>query len=51
VVLDPFNGSGTTMAFARRHGFRSIGIDISKEYCDVAADRLKAIKERDDEEA
>ncbi|GAA1817379.1 DNA-methyltransferase [Nesterenkonia flava] len=51
VVLDPFNGSGTTMAFARRHGFRSIGIDISEEYCDYAADRLKAIKERDDEEA
>lgn len=48
VVLDPFNGSGTTMAFARRHGYRSIGIDISAEYCDIAADRLKAIKERDD---
>lgn len=49
VVLDPFNGSGTTMAFARRHGFRSIGVDISKEYCDMATDRLKAIKERDGE--
>lgn len=50
VVLDPFNGSGTTMAFARRHGFRSIGIDISEEYCDIAADRLKAIRDRDDQE-
>lgn len=49
VVLDPFNGSGTTMAYARRHGYRAIGIDISAEYCDIAADRLRAIKERDDE--
>ena len=37
IVLDPFNGSGTTTVFARAHGFRSIGIDISKEYCDQAA--------------
>ncbi len=51
VVLDPFNGSGTTMAFARRHGYRSIGIDISASYCDIAADRLKAIKDRDEVEA
>lgn len=51
VVLDPFNGSGTTMAFARRHGYRSVGIDISAEYCDIATDRLKAIKEHDEEGA
>jgi site-specific DNA-methyltransferase (cytosine-N4-specific) len=40
VVLDPFNGSGTSMIFARSHGFRSIGIDISREYCDLAAKAL-----------
>jgi site-specific DNA-methyltransferase (cytosine-N4-specific) len=50
VVLDPFNGSGTTMAFARRHGFRAIGIDISEEYCEMAAERLGAIRNRDEQE-
>jgi site-specific DNA-methyltransferase (cytosine-N4-specific) len=38
VVLDPFAGSGTSLLFARRHGFRSIGIDLKPEYCvDMAA--------------
>lgn len=41
IVLDPFNGSGTTTVFARSHGFRSIGIDISKEYCEQAAGALR----------
>ncbi len=35
IVVDPFGGSGTTLDFARRHGFRSIGIDIKKEYCQI----------------
>lgn len=35
VVLDPFAGSGTSLLFAKRHGFRSIGIDIKEEYCEV----------------
>ena len=37
VVLDPFNGGATTMVFARRHGFRSVGVDINGDYCDTAA--------------
>jgi len=41
IVLDPFNGSGTSMVFARRHGIRSIGIDMSKEYCTQAVVALK----------
>ena len=40
IVLDPFNGSGTSTIFARSHGFRSIGIDISSEYCAQAAEAL-----------
>lgn len=40
-MLDPFNGSGTSTVFARTHGFRSIGIDISEEYCKQAADSLQ----------
>lgn len=41
VVLDPFNGSGTSTIFARTHGFRSVGIDISREYCEQAAVALQ----------
>lgn len=41
IVLDPFNGSGTSTVFARTHGFRSIGIDISASYCKQAAEALK----------
>lgn len=41
IVLDPFNGSGTTLNFARSEGFRSIGIDLSAEYCKQAVSGLK----------
>lgn len=40
VVLDPFGGSGTSLVFARRHGFRAIGIDISKDFCQSMVDHL-----------
>lgn len=40
VVLDPFAGSGTSLIFARKHGFRCIGIDIKKEFCELMKDRL-----------
>jgi len=40
IVLDPFNGVGTTTAVAKRLNRKYIGIDISKEYCDTAARRL-----------
>lgn len=43
IVLDVFNGSGTSMVYARQHGFRSIGIDINPDYCQQAVDALKAI--------
>lgn len=41
VVLDPFNGSGTSMVFARRYGFRALGIDLSRTYCNEAVSALK----------
>jgi DNA modification methylase len=41
VILDPFNGVGTTTAVAKRLSRKYIGIDISEEYCKKAEDRLK----------
>lgn len=40
VILDPFNGAGTTTAVAQRLGRKFVGIDISQEYCDAAKKRL-----------
>jgi len=42
VVLDPLNGSGTTCVAAKSLGRGYIGIDISKEYCDIATKRLES---------
>ncbi len=44
VVLDPFGGSGTTLAFARRNGFRAIGIDIKREFCKLMVEQLRGIE-------
>ena len=41
-VLDPFCGSGTTMIAALKNGRNSIGVEIDREYCRMAARRLKA---------
>jgi DNA modification methylase len=43
LILDPFNGAGTTTAVAQRLGRRFIGIDVSKEYCNIAQERLRKI--------
>jgi DNA modification methylase len=40
IVLDPFNGSGTTTKMARETGRRYIGIDINEGYCEIARKRL-----------
>jgi hypothetical protein len=39
-VLDPFAGSGTTLLAAKREGFRAIGIEQDKHFCDIAARRI-----------
>lgn len=43
VVLDPFNGAGTTTAVAHALGRTYIGIDVSPEYCRVAEERIGTI--------
>lgn len=39
-VLDPFVGSGTTLAVAQRLGRRGVGADINEEYLSLASRRL-----------
>jgi DNA modification methylase len=41
VVLDPFNGSGTTVVSAAMLGRRYVGIDQSEQYVGFAQQRLK----------
>jgi site-specific DNA-methyltransferase (adenine-specific) len=40
IVLDPFNGAGTTTLVAWKLRRRFIGIDVSQQYCDMALQRL-----------
>lgn len=41
LVLDPFNGSGTTTKMAKLLGRNFIGIEISEKYCEIARQRLR----------
>lgn len=43
-VLDPFSGSGTTCAVAKRYSRRYIGIDIRKSQCKLTRRRLQETK-------
>ncbi len=44
LVLDPFSGSATTLAVAKKLGRRFLGFDISKDYVQYGRDRLGAIR-------
>jgi len=44
IVLDPFIGSGTTAVASKKLGRKYIGIDINKNYCESAKERLRNIK-------
>jgi len=45
IVVDPFNGAGTTSLVALKLKRRYIGIDISEEYCKMAKRRIEVLKE------
>ena len=40
-VLDPFAGSGTTGVACKLEGRKAVLVEISEEYCEKAADRLR----------
>ena len=44
IVLDPFNGVGTTCVAARRNSRRFIGVDVSEAYCKIAESRLANVQ-------
>lgn len=46
LVLDPFVGSGTTAVAAKELNRHYIGIDIVREYCELATERLATVSER-----
>lgn len=41
LILDPFNGSGTTGIAAIRHNRNYVGIDIEKDYLDISIRRFE----------
>lgn len=45
IVLDPFMGIGTTAVACKELGRNYIGIELNKEYCEIAERRIKAIPE------
>ena len=50
IVLDPFMGSGTTAVVAVKNKRNYIGFELSKEYCDIALERVREATESEDTE-
>jgi len=43
IVLDPFLGSGTTALVALKMNRRFIGVELNREYCEMALRRIKSL--------
>jgi tRNA G10 N-methylase Trm11 len=41
VILDPFAGSGTTLAVARRMGRRAVGVELQSDYLPLIQRRVR----------
>ncbi len=50
LILDPFMGSGTTGVVSKRLGRQFLGIEIDKEFFNIAKNRIEAEKELIEEE-
>jgi site-specific DNA-methyltransferase (adenine-specific) len=46
IVLDPFMGSGTTALVALKQNKKFIGIELNKNYIDIAKARIKPFLEQ-----
>lgn len=46
IILDPFNGVGTTTVVSKRLKRKFLGIDTSDEYCKAANNRLEDLKNK-----
>jgi modification methylase len=46
IILDPFIGSGTTAVAALKQNRKFIGIELSKEYCEMAETRINNFKKQ-----
>ena len=44
LVLDIFNGSGTTTKIAQQNNRKSIGIELEQKYCDIGIKRLNNLQ-------
>lgn len=44
IILDPFMGSGTTAKVAKQNKRYYIGFEISKDYCDIAENRIAKVR-------
>ena len=52
IVLDCFMGSGSTGKACALEGFEFVGIDLDKDYCEIAKARIdKAIEDKKEDEA
>jgi len=44
IILDPFNGTGTTVVAAKRLGRKYIGIELDEHYVSIAEEKLKSVR-------
>jgi len=50
IILDPFMGTGSTLVSAKKLGKKGIGFEISKEYIQIAKERLRSTQTSLDEQ-
>jgi site-specific DNA-methyltransferase (adenine-specific) len=46
IVLDPFMGSGSTCLAAQQEGFKYFGIELDREYYEIAKKRIKGVNKQ-----